>query len=147
MAKYDVEYSCGHTGTVELYGPNRDRERKLEWMAEGVCPDCYRAEKHVERQAILQPLGELAALTGSEKQIAWAEDLREKAVAEYMEQGRVSTIKPEYRELALGWLAQVVNKQQAAKWWIDNRSRLYTLLDKALVAAAATYAETHRVHN
>ena len=29
--KYNVEYSCGHKGTVELFGPTKDRESKIEW--------------------------------------------------------------------------------------------------------------------
>ena len=29
--KYDVTYSCGHTGTVELYGKTSERESKIRW--------------------------------------------------------------------------------------------------------------------
>ena len=29
--KYNIEYSCGHKGTVELFGPTKDRESKIEW--------------------------------------------------------------------------------------------------------------------
>lgn len=44
MAKYDVEYSCGHSGRKNLYGPHRERRRHLEWAArEGLCPECYQA--------------------------------------------------------------------------------------------------------
>lgn len=45
MAQYGVRFSCGHDGVVELFGPGKDRERKLAWYAEsGLCPDCYRAQ-------------------------------------------------------------------------------------------------------
>lgn len=45
MAKYEVTFSCGHKGEVQLLGPGKDRERKLAWYAEsGLCPDCYRAQ-------------------------------------------------------------------------------------------------------
>jgi len=30
MAKYQVTYHCGHTGTVDLFGPSKQRENKLE---------------------------------------------------------------------------------------------------------------------
>lgn len=30
MAVYGVKYSCGHYGEVRLFGPERDRQRKLE---------------------------------------------------------------------------------------------------------------------
>ena len=29
--KYDVTFSCGHTATIELFGPTKDRERKISW--------------------------------------------------------------------------------------------------------------------
>ena len=29
--KYDITYSCGHTGTVELYGKTSERESKIRW--------------------------------------------------------------------------------------------------------------------
>lgn len=51
--KYDVIYSCGHTGTVQLYGSNRDRERKLKWYNEyALCPDCYRAKRVEEKKTM-----------------------------------------------------------------------------------------------
>lgn len=45
MAKYDVTYSCGHEGTVELFGKEKDRQRKIEWYeSTGLCPECYKKE-------------------------------------------------------------------------------------------------------
>lgn len=44
--KYEVTYSCGHTGTEELFGPGKDRERKLWWFANrAICPECYKAKQ------------------------------------------------------------------------------------------------------
>lgn len=46
MAKYDVKFSCGHTHTIELYGPTAERERKIKYLeAYGICPECEEAEK------------------------------------------------------------------------------------------------------
>ena len=43
--KYDVIYSCGHEGTVELFGKGSERERKLYWYEhEAVCPECYKKQ-------------------------------------------------------------------------------------------------------
>ena len=51
MGKYDVTYSCGHTGTVDLFGKNTERERKIAWMErECLCPDCYKAAKRKEEK-------------------------------------------------------------------------------------------------
>lgn len=51
MAKYDVTYACGHTGVVSLFGPNKDRERKLEWLAGQLCPACWGEKKRAEEAA------------------------------------------------------------------------------------------------
>lgn len=46
MAKYDVTFACGHTGTVNIVGPYKQREKKLQWYEErGLCPDCYQKQK------------------------------------------------------------------------------------------------------
>lgn len=38
--KYDVTYSCGHEGTVELFGPGKERDRKLAWIqGSALCPE------------------------------------------------------------------------------------------------------------
>ena len=43
--KYEVVYSCGHTGTEQIYGSAKDRERKLWWYANrAICPECTKAE-------------------------------------------------------------------------------------------------------
>lgn len=30
--KYEVTFSCGHTGTVQLYGKGDERERKIRYF-------------------------------------------------------------------------------------------------------------------
>lgn len=51
MASYSVTYVCGHTGSVELYGKNTDRQNKLKWYTTVVCSECYKAQKHAEEDA------------------------------------------------------------------------------------------------
>lgn len=83
MAKYDVTYSCGHTDTVQLYGKNEERERKLKWMENSLCPECYKKWKCEDnKQKAKEILGniELPNLTGTEKQIAYAESLRDEYI-------------------------------------------------------------------
>ena len=47
--KYDVKFSCGHTETVELFGKNADRQRKIAWFEEsGLCSKCYAEKKAAE---------------------------------------------------------------------------------------------------
>lgn len=50
--KYDVVFSCGHEGTVELYGESSYRERKLAFFREeGQCTECYKAAMRAKNAA------------------------------------------------------------------------------------------------
>jgi hypothetical protein len=53
MAKYSIDYACGHGSFEEqLFGPGKDRERKIEWLGSNkVCPDCYKSKMQAQRQA------------------------------------------------------------------------------------------------
>lgn len=43
MAKYEVNFSCGHTHTVELFGKDSDRQKKIAYYEScGFCSDCYK---------------------------------------------------------------------------------------------------------
>lgn len=83
MAKYNVKFSCGHTATIELYGKEKDRQRKIAWYEEnGLCPDCYRKQQEKEKEAAAEKAAAEASnlglpeLIGSPKQIAWADKIR-----------------------------------------------------------------------
>ena len=77
MAKYTVTAGCGHTVEQQLYGPGRERTRRLEWMesTSGKCSACYaagkreaeRARVETETQAfVLQLLNQLDRLPADE---------------------------------------------------------------------------------
>lgn len=136
--KYTVTYSCGHTHEVQLYGKTADRERKIKWMEEqAVCPDCYKAQKEATAKAQAEENG-LPALTGSEKQIAWAEILREKALATIAE--KLDTIKISQYENGDEIMKKVkplIIKKAAelhtgSRYWIDHRDNLPTETWKTL---------------
>lgn len=83
MAKYEVTYSCGHSDTVQLFGKNEERERKLKWMANSLCPECYKKWKQEKDEStVKEALGniELPALKGTEKQIEYAKSLRDEYI-------------------------------------------------------------------
>ena len=49
--KYEVTFSCGHTGTVQLYGKGDERERKIRYFEEyGVCSACYKERRAIEAE-------------------------------------------------------------------------------------------------
>ena len=49
MAKYNITYSCGHEGTVQLFGKSEERERKFKYYEDfGLCTECYKKQKQEE---------------------------------------------------------------------------------------------------
>jgi nucleotide-binding universal stress UspA family protein len=73
--KYDVTFACGHVGEVTLYGPGRDRERKLQWLSTCKCKDCEEADRQARILKETQDR-ELPDLIGTPKQIDWASSIR-----------------------------------------------------------------------
>ena len=118
MAKYQVTHSCGHTVTHQLYGKNSERERKIEWMEGKLCADCYKAQKDLERKQANERSADLASdlgfaqLTGSDKQIAWAQTIRQECYE--------TIIKRNYI-LDADVAIKVLSLETSSKWWIDNR--------------------------
>lgn len=88
MAKYEINHACGCVRTVNLYGPHKDRERTIEWLETQECPECKRRRENEESAAKAKAAGR-PELTGSEKQIAWANTIREQT-AEAIRGGRKS---------------------------------------------------------
>lgn len=50
MAKYTVNHSCGHTQTHDLFGPGKERERKIAWLETTSCKECWKAEQREVRK-------------------------------------------------------------------------------------------------
>jgi hypothetical protein len=143
MAKYDVKFSCGHTETIQLVGKIKERERRIEWLENhGLCSECYEAEKKRQFEEQNKKAAEeakeygLPELSGTEKQVAWGNTIRQewireaeiqiKYAKEFLEDARES--KPEaiqeYQEKldivteAVEW---ILKNRTDAKQWIDTR--------------------------
>lgn len=135
--KYTVTFSCGHTGVVELFGKSADREKKLEWYQDtAVCPDCYKKSWDMQRLEERQQAYEnakkmnLPALTGSDKQIAWAVTIRDRFfsllnayIDSHAKNTKTEAGKTFFRELKLRAQA-FFSAQTKAVYWIDNRWEL-----------------------
>lgn len=94
-----------------------------------VCPACAakarRAKAEAEQQEAVRTATadtELVQLAGSPKQIAWAEDIRRKAVAMIGATGKQISAKA----------VEKINAKTEAKWWIENRNRLDNVQDFAI---------------
>lgn len=88
MAWYYGTYSCGHDGRVNIIGPTKLRQWKADREFEKMCPDCY--TKYLQEQREKQNAEaaekaiemELPELQGAEKQVAWANTLRQQFIDE-----------------------------------------------------------------
>ena len=144
-----ITYSCGHVGREQLYGKHEARERTVAARAKyGLCEECTAKERDAQKQRAAQTNAEagLPSLSGTSKQIAWAETLRAQAYRALTADGtaiellRVFTdrakrlgVTPEMfkltpyapREAAMTLMRSLVSKlfaaQTSASYWIDAR--------------------------
>lgn len=141
--KYNIKFSCGHEGVIELYGKQEERERKI-YLAEryGYCPECEarkREEENKKNSELAKAIG-LPELKGSEKQIAWAETIRMKFVEAnkylfdtvknlYTEKGKDAVLNKiknpkNYEQEAIAnkamYLLEVL-ENQSSQYFIENR--------------------------
>jgi hypothetical protein len=136
MAKYEVECAsgisddCEGTFKVQLYGSHDTREWKLE-NYDWTCDACKEAEREQKNAAAAERNAErgLPDLEGSEKQIGWAESIRDDKIGdlkELEEELRGMDPDEEDRRVVRGLLLEELNKARTetdAGWWIDHRDR------------------------
>lgn len=123
MAQANVYITCTECGKefrhTKICYNRAAADSYEEWARENIttCPECYKAAKKAEEQATEEKAldgVELVELQGTEKQVAWANDIRRKICAECA----AYDPKPAFWE--------AVNSKTTAKWWIDNRDSMLT---------------------
>lgn len=117
MAKYTITYKCGHTAEVQLYGKESERQSKINWYSTINCPECKAREEADKATEKGYP-----ELTGTPKQVAWANQIRNKAVNLYEE--LCATAPEQNKSLLLSLKDQWIANETTAKYWIDNRDEL-----------------------
>ena len=138
MAWNTINHSCGHEQRIQLYGPGKERENRVARMERQVCPDCYREQKEQERLQENERAANLtsgigfAALTGSDKQIAWGQSIRQKAYESMVAEGEPHA--------TLGWslMVSLINLESSAKWWVDNRTDSWIIMFRKIGANYTT---------
>ena len=107
--KYKITCSCGHEIIIDVYGETLKHEKKLLYYRENECPDCL--IRSLEKQEFMKSLPSLA---GSDKQVRWAMQLREK---------HIDLLKRSYLESRgndqLLWLMLFVTKLTEASSFIN----------------------------
>lgn len=138
MAWYYGEFSCGHEGRVNIIGPGKDREWKKERAFEKMCPDCWEVHLKEERERKNREAEEkakemeLPELTGSDKQIAWANTLRQKLIdgferelVDYENRQIKSYYKMNISNIKENEIKQIrdyiLENKTSSKFYIDNR--------------------------
>lgn len=132
MSKYHIERSCGHTEDIQIYGTNShgERERRAEWEAGRMCRECYLAAREVERKAAAaKALADAATaglpnLSGSEKQISWAVQIRAEQAKILDDINHPPAHLPAMFAAAhadLIAMCRRILQESRASWWIDHR--------------------------
>lgn len=132
MAYFDGVYSCGHEGRVYVSGPQKDRQRKADWKFSRPCPECAAKERKENEEKVKEEYG-FPDLTGTEKKVAWATEIRNnfyRRIIEETDAGRpfkVNSLQITIeKDKAFEVIDFVVERETTAKFWIDNRDRIAT---------------------
>lgn len=144
MAKREAECTCKTCGktfyrTVDGYN-SRDAESKMKWAERffDECTDCWKKRQEDEqREKAEQAISEeLPELNGTEKQVKWANGLRDKwivSMKDKFDDIRRRWTKKRWRdesekelfsvalEVVEPHLADFVKAKTSARWWIDSR--------------------------
>lgn len=140
MAKYEITRTCGHTETIQISGPVAGRDRQADYESGKLCYGCYKAEQARQRAAS-QAAAEsakssgLPALTGSEKQVAWAETIRAAAAQSLNTLRPMLQSAPEANRKAADIAIGIIDATMArtsAHDWIESRAISY---DRAWLSA------------
>ena len=123
--KGEVTYHCGHSETRSFSGSHSARDAYIEKLSREDCPACRSAQA-----ATRSADAGLPALTGSDKQIAWAEQIRQQAVTAFAEaQDVIEAAAPDEasKQRALDTLAMIRTRTMGttdSHIWIEIRDRV-----------------------
>lgn len=131
MAWYYGTYSCGHEGRTDITGPVKNRQWIADRRFEGLCPECYQKQKEDGRAKASSESADkakeqgLPKLTGTEKQVAWAETLRLQMFEVFEKFNERDGIRK--HQDTYDHFMTVIKNESRAKWFIDNRFELLFL--------------------
>lgn len=129
--KTTITYACGHTEEIVVLGKSADREKKIAWLETQLCAECRAREGAAQGAA-----KGWAALEGSPKQIAWAEDIRRKSMDAVAALKTRTDDEAAHKDRVIAYLGGITS----AEWWIDNR-----YAGKGMVRRAVEHAAEHGI--
>ena len=132
MAKVQVECKCEKCGkhfTVTAIKQNRrDADSFEQWAINHItlCPECSTQARREEERQRTAPANELIGnteLSGTEKQVAWATDIRRSMIYDAMITTKNIT-DPGLKARREDYIQWIISNRTDARWWIDNRNAL-----------------------
>lgn len=143
--KYKIKFTCGHIETKDLTSaPAGKRAGKATWMGKNfTCSKCFKAAGQAElakdnaqvlaEAEVFENENDLPELTGSEKQLRWATQVRYENLAAGIE--HLGEGSPESAEVLVA--ARTITR---AGWWIDYKDmdpdEVYEVVTTGAVEAA-----------
>ena len=138
MAKAEIKCTCPECGATHYWSVTCHNRREADNWEEfhadeantRLCPECYakqqaakRAEaREAENKAAAETAGALGLpeLSGTEKQVAWAISIRQKALDEALAPhgGSLANLNDKGRAVLAAAMAKLPTE---ARWWIDHR--------------------------
>lgn len=112
MAWYYGTYSCGHEGRVNVIGKVSERQRKVDMHFSSLCKECQAKRWEEESKKAIEQSKEyeFPELSGTEKQIAWANTIRMEFY-NYYDKYKID-------------VDDIIENETQSKFWIDNRNAL-----------------------
>ena len=133
-----ITHACGHLQIHHVLGFTQQQLRKVARLESAPCDSCRRAARQVsstaygaEQAATLAHLA-LANLSGSPRQVAWAESIRVT---------RLSSLLAD-REDGTPEACRACAAITEAKWWIDHRDLPLADIAAGAIAAATLSTKT-----
>lgn len=132
MAKYTIKHTCGHESTANIIGHYTHREATINRLESRICDACYKAQQDEkckaefeQAQIVAETMG-LPALTGTPKQIQWAETLR----TDMLERAQIAVNRAgsDKREMMEYAYARMRRETEASTWIGWRQTGVETLM-------------------
>ena len=136
-------FSCGHDGSVEVYGSSKQREHDAAYRFSKVCPECAARERDARNARNAEKARQLGFpdLIGTEKQVGWANTIRMEAIdklenqlaynAQCIDKCKESGEYTPEREASINSVMEktrrvyhFIGAQKSARWFIENKESM-----------------------
>ena len=136
MAKYNVNYKCGHSAWVDLFGKETERMSKIKWLETTLCPDCYEAQKHADCDIVEMKYSEYKKSYANNGTVNGSYNAATKTIKVYVKKAGQEPAKPDKANMTKSEIFKAAHKMAKAakqKWpGIDYRAQFGAILKAML---------------